>query len=92
MKANEFVKKFGWERSRAASKMHIADFCRCFDLPMSFLIDMRDDLKHLVESHELVGKVGGIEKAKLRCYPAKHLTMDSYHRLKQAIADVESCQ
>ena len=49
------------------------------------------DLKRLVESHELVGFYGGLDKAKLRCYPAKHVTMESYHNLKQAIADVESC-
>lgn len=50
------------------------------------------DLKRIVESHELVERIGGIEKAKIRCYPAKHLTMESYHDLRKAIADVEACQ
>ena len=38
-----------------------------------------------------VKSYGGLDKAKLRCYPTKHLTMESYHTLKQAIIDVESC-
>ena len=54
--------------------------------------EMHDDLKRLVKSHELVELYGGLDKAKIRCYPAKHVTMESYRNLKQAIADVESCQ
>ena len=51
-------------------------------------------LKRIVESHELVEKVGGLENAKTfdkDCmYCITHLTdLDS---LNQAIADVESCQ
>lgn len=51
-------------------------------------------LKRLVESHELVEKVGGLENAKTfdedSVYCIAHLTdLDS---LKKSIADVESCQ
>ena len=48
-------------------------------------------LKRLIESHRIVESLGGLEKAKIRCYPAKHVAMESYHNLKQAIEDVESC-
>ena len=63
MNAVEFVKKYGWDRARSASKMHIADFSRCFDLPMSLLIDIRDDLKRLVDSWELA-QIHGLENSK----------------------------
>lgn len=45
-----------------------------------------NDLKRLVESHELVEKLGGLDEAKI-------YVPDGYksERLKQAIADVESC-
>lgn len=90
MKANEFVKKYGWERAKAASKMHIADFCRCFDLPMSFLIDMRDDLERLVESYELIESYGGLEDATKVCIQL-HCKGEDTSKLKQAILDVDSC-
>lgn len=90
MKAIEFVKKFGVERAKqmvnADDSVHALVFATT---KVSFL-----DLKRLVESHELVEKVGGLENAKTfdkDCmYCITHLTdLDS---LKQAIADVESCQ
>lgn len=80
MKANEFVKKFGLD---LAKREYIVEH---------YGFDILDDLKRLVESHELVEAYGGLDKAKLRCYPAKHLTMQSYYALRNAIADVESCQ
>ena len=48
--------------------------------------EMHDNLKRLIESHELVEKLGGLSKAKI-------YVPDGYKsdRLKQAIADVESC-
>lgn len=44
------------------------------------------DIKRLVESHELVEKLGGLDEAKI-------YVPDGYksERLKQAIADVKSC-
>lgn len=80
MKANEFFKAMGL---KAVKQFLENDNIRTKE--------MSDDLKRLVESHELVELYGGLDKAKLRCYPAKHVTMESYHNLKQAIADVESC-
>lgn len=96
MKANKFVEKFGWGFSIEAVKMMPKnwDYC-CLRIPdlefqkrvscIADCVDM-DDLKRLVESHEIVGKLGGINKA-------KDYVPDGYRseRLKQAIADVESC-
>ena len=48
-----------------------------------------DELKNLLESHELVGRYGTADEAK-EYLPM--LRMDSYDELKQAILDVESCQ
>lgn len=118
MKANEFVKKFGWCVARdvlskaplCAHKFDVVDgkviylqkvedSLYWYNQPRKqydhFSMDCEKyllaDLKRLVESHELVEVYGGLDKAKTRCYPAKHVTMESYHNLKQAIADVESC-
>ena len=94
MKANEFVKKFGLDKTKCI----INDFengkykdC-CLDsglinnLEKSWWDICVYDLKRLVESHELVEKLGGINKA-------KDYVPDGYksEQLKQAIADVESC-
>ncbi len=72
MKANEFFKKVGIE----AVKSYIA----------AYEDHLTDELKRLVESHELVEKLGGLDGAKI-------YVPDGYksERLKQAIADVESC-
>lgn len=74
MKANEFFKKVGIE----AVKSYIA----------AYEDYLTDELKRLVESHELVGRYGTADEAK-EYLPM--LRMDSYDELKQAIADVESC-
>ena len=87
MRANEFVKKFG---------VHIADHClndcaspddRWF-IHHGALIDGEDfdDLKRLVESHELVASWGGLADAKVAVKVSRHKKY-----LKRAIADVESC-
>lgn len=95
MKATEFVKENGIEAAK--------DF---LDLP-SYSIDQLlmlqsglncKDLKRLVESHELINRFRGIDKAKrelklieegsiLRCCTAITAEM-----LRQGIADVEACQ
>ena len=54
-----------------------------------------EDLKRLVESHELVEKVGGLSIAKDFCrdFECIHIGLDliECRRLIKAIADVESC-
>ena len=86
MNENEFVKSWGLKEAKELLK-NGEGWCS-----IGGYVFHTDELKRLVESHELVDSLGGLDKAKKRCYPAKHLTMDSFYKLKQAIADVESCQ
>ena len=123
VKANEFVKKYGWEHAK-----DVLNGCKSWIdrksgnvlSDNSFVIDSRTYehaigtlymgeftnyceesyrvgevnlllLKRLIESHRIVESLGGLEKAKIRCYLEKHVTMESYNKLKQTIEDVESC-
>ena len=100
MKANEFVKKFGWDAA-------IDLWCGVFDLYNNglqilnglvcsypddqFLFDLVD-LKRLVESHAMIEK--DFESVKIAEY--EYMVSGCYSepywiRIKQAIADVESC-
>ena len=127
-KAVEFVKKFGWEKSKSilinahhkathfyCGWMELVDYfykhenlgwCKvdsrttgwdsdrcCYDVhpPISSMFVI-EELKRLVNSYKVVERCGGLEKAKLRCYLGKHLSLVSYCRLKQAIEDVERCK
>jgi hypothetical protein len=99
MKANEFVKKFGWEQSIEAVKMMPKswDYC-CLRIPdfefqknvscIADCVDM-DDLKRLVESHELINSMGGLVFAK-KFIETTGSTME--RTLENAIADVEACK
>ena len=97
MKANEFVKKHGWGEAKELVARHekcylpdvfdmwsdkLQDFVLCTKYA-SFNIS---DLKRLVESHELVENWGGLDDAKFALQLVRYP-----ERLKQAIADVESC-
>ena len=90
MRANEFVKKFGYKHNAVNLKY----------LPLN----QHAELERLVESHELVESFGGLKMAKesLKNLPSEYqsytMTRDDTgattqsFKLKQAIADVESCQ
>ena len=87
MTANDFIKKFGWgeaiKQIKNPTGMHGASF------DYSFI----DDLKRLVESHEIIQK--DFESVEMADY--EHMISGCYSdpywiRVKQAIADVESCQ
>ena len=98
MKANEFVKRFGLDKTKCV----INDFengkykdC-CLDtglinnLEKSWWDICVYDLKRLVESHELVkehGSLGGAKEYADSAYTAPEVAV----RLHAAIADVESC-
>lgn len=84
MKANEFVKKYGWDE---AKRVLVDCENQHRGLAVGGCIVNIASLKRLVESHELVEKLGGLVLAKL--YVPDHYKSD---RLKQALADVESCQ
>lgn len=82
MLANEFVKKFGLEKAKNITVFSLGFEGDCSDF--NFTIG---DLKRLVESHELVYNLGGLEEAK------NYLSLSNVgiYGLKQAIADMESC-
>lgn len=95
MKANEYIKNYGWTCAgiRIAEIEHSKDFDGFYS-----------DLKRLVESYELVEKNQGLNGARnvLKLLEAS-LDIGLYHgidgvdattevpKLRQAIADVESC-
>ena len=104
MKANEFVKKYGWGEAKELVARHekcylpdvfdmwsdkLQDFVLCTKYA-SFNIS---DLKRLVESHELVEKLGGLETAKKELQRQSILRWinPETERVRVAIADVESC-
>ena len=83
MKANEFVKKFGWEYSK-----HI------LNEDSVILVDLDyTHLKRLIKSHELVERDFGLLDIAEYQYMISASYSESYWvRVKQAIKDVESCQ
>ena len=86
--AVKYFQKNGLERSKELVEMGFG-FCSLED-GLSF---HTDQLKQLVESHELVEKLGGIDKCKGFVQVCFFKGRDKYgNRLKQAIADVESCK
>lgn len=81
MRANEFIKENGIEKARELYNSD--DWSTVSEI---FL----HDLRLLIDSHEIVGNLGGLDcvKFKLKLYESVSVV----NRLKQAIADVESCQ
>lgn len=87
MKANEFVKKFGWDKVKSI----VLNFN--YNSSNKFIVNLNNnstisiyELKHLVESHELVESYGGITEARIK------QAINGNKRLIVAIADVESCK
>lgn len=78
--AVKYFQKNGLQRSKELVEMGVGFVSLESDLSFH-----TEQLKQLVESHELVEKLGGLNKA-------KNYVPDNYksERLKQAIADVES--
>lgn len=97
MKANEFVKKFGLSKAKEFSKITIKGLSQryCFEINTgdSIGLDYVDlnDLKRLVESHELVEGCGGIDVVKQHLKDGNVFRFEEKPLMKQAIADVESC-
>ena len=106
MKANEFVKKFGWNSLLIAKTLpkfnrykYVIFYADEIDFSNEFHAGRKSymfevvEVKHLIESHELVEKLGGLEKCKGLVQVCIFKGRDSYAaRLKQAIADVEACK
>lgn len=100
MKATEFVKKFGLDSLLIAKTLpkfnryeYVIFYADEIDFSNEFLEKHKDymfetqELKRLVESHELVERTGGLRECRLMSY-----RMNVGDRLAQAIADVEACQ
>lgn len=98
MKANEFVKKFGWDLVKRDIACLESGFITKSDFMEHYGFEILDDLKRLVESWELVESYGGIDSlndlfivhgmSHARVMKVGGLT---YADAMQAIADVESC-
>ena len=86
MKANEFVLEHGWDAAKrlVENNKHTERTLSPSEL----------ELKRLIESHELVRCYGGYDLAKnvMQITPLRKSSYDLIEQLKQAIADVESCQ
>lgn len=87
MKANEFVKKSGWDY--AIALVNASNIC---GIDKS-IVDI-EELKRLIESHELVESFGSVSQAKfwVDMMDGSDSMQKRIDRVKQAIADVESCQ
>jgi len=95
MKANEFIKKFGLKLAQRDIAALDSGFIKHDDFLEHYGFDILDDLKRLVESHELVEECGGLDKAKERvALEEKLLNPNVFYVLvvSSAIDDVESCQ
>ena len=82
MKANEFIKKYGIDEA----KVFVNNVIDHLSMGADFDVE---ELKRLIESHDLVNKVGGLKKAKTR---AENKFKPVGKNLIQSITDVESCQ
>ena len=105
MKANEFVKKHGWDAVIEAVKTTPLDHnFQSTDLEQKLAKDgtiigfdckvytvSHAEVKRLVESHELIKEHGSIDRAKMYA-ESIYTAPEVVERLKQAILDVESCQ
>lgn len=86
--AVKYFQKNGLQRSKELVEMGFG-FCSLED-DLSF---HTEQLKQIVESHELVEKLGGLESAKKELQRQSILRWinPEAERLRVAIADVESC-
>lgn len=104
MKANEFVKKFGLNSFKAAMlcpQFKRYNYAILYSDEVDFSNDFIDkhadymfktsEVKCLVESHELVQDYYGLARAKEHA-KSNYTAPELKAALKQAIADVESCQ
>lgn len=106
MKANEFVKKHGWNSLLIAKTLpkfnrykYVIFYADEIDFSNEFHAGRKSymfevvEVKRLVESHELVESCGGLEYAKkeLQRQSILRWIKPETERLRVAIADVESC-
>ena len=90
MRANEFVKKFGLAEVKILLTSPSHGFFFKEDFYKHYGFDIYEDLKRLVESHELVKDYYGLTRAKEHA-ESNYTAPELKAALKQAILDVESC-
>lgn len=84
MKATEYFKKMGWNFSNI--RLEELEHNKCFD-------EFYNELKRLVESHELIKKdFESVEMAEYEYMISASHDEPYWIRVRQAIADVEACQ
>lgn len=102
MKANEFVRKYGLDKAKF---IHLRCIVEKKGLAVAGVLVDIGELGRLVESHEIIQSRGGMNRAKNTAILLQSsIDIGLYHGmdgvdanvelplLKQAIADVESCQ
>ena len=93
MKANEFIKKFGLDLAKRDVQAFESGFIKREDIVEHYGFDILDDLKRLVESHAMIEKdFESVEIAEYEYMVSGCYSEPYWIRIKQAIADVESCQ
>lgn len=93
MKANEFVKKFGLDLARRDVAALESGFIKKEDFSEHYGFEILDELKRIVESHELIEKdFKSVEMAEYEYMVSGDYSDIYWVRVKQAITDVESCQ
>ena len=95
MKANEFVKKFGWGLAYDVSRCKSDEplYCQVLDEELSLSDQEVLEIKRLVKSYLFIQERGGLENVKNLIATKLHwFDVDAIIKTKQAIADVESCQ
>lgn len=86
MKANEFVKKYGWALVKRDIAALNAGFIKRDDFFENYGFDIIDDLKRLVEAHDLIESFGSLEDAK------EYEDLVGGGLFTEAIKLMESCQ
>lgn len=98
MKANEFIKKYGIEEARKFLELSSYSIDQLMMLRSGLYTK---ELDRLIESHDLLDEIDGVDGAKYLVYICEIddcmlFSLCGYvyevSRIKQAIADVESCQ
>ena len=95
VKANEFVKKFGWGLAYDVSRCKSDEplYCQVLDEELSLSDQEVLEIKRIVESHEFINERGGLEHVKNLIATKLHrFDVDAIIKTNQAILDVESCQ
>ena len=91
MKANDFFKKHGLAEVKILLTSPSHGFFFKEDFYKHYGFDIYDDLKRLVESHDLVKDYYGLTRAKEHA-ESNYTAPETKDALKQAITDVEACK